>query len=416
MSQAPATERERPLARVRVLDLTRFIAGPYCTMLLADQGAEVVKLEPPEGEVTRSLRPFIGAEDVSAYFVRYNRSKKSVCIDLRSESGLALAERLVRCSDVLVENFRPGVLDRLGLGWPRLQELNPRLVYCTITGFGHSESSLRERPAFTPIVEATSAAVTYGSRDGRPAIAGYPVGDIFPASLAVGAIAMALYRRERDGRGARIDIAMFDAMVSMNERAIAMTGMLGEEKLPGIQLDMGSSPAGLFAAPDGFITLAVVGEEIWQRFCAALGREDWAVDERLASGVGRGALYEEVVRPGIERWLAELGSAEAVRILNAAGVPAAHVLRPSEVIESEQAQARDMIVSCAAPGGVVARLTGNPIRFAEEQRVEPAPVPALGEHTATVLREWGGLDEIEIQKLTEAGVIAVRSPVAEAPR
>lgn len=399
-----------------MLDLTRFIAGPYCTMLLADQGAEIVKLEPPEGEVTRSLHPFVGDEGMSAYFVRYNRSKKSVCIDLRSESGLRLAERLVEHCDVLVENFRPGVLDRLGLGWPRLQELNSRLVYCTITGFGHSESPLRERPAFTPIVEAMSAAVTYGSRDARPGIAGYPVGDIFPASLAVGAIAMALYRRERDGMGARIDIAMFDAMVSMNERAIAMTGMLGEEKLPGIQLDMGSSPAGLFAAPDGFITLAVVGEEIWQRFCRAVERPDWAADERLASGVGRGALYEQEIRPGIERWLAAVGSEKAVRILNAAGVPAARVSRPSEVIEAEQALARDMIVSCPAPGGVVARLTGSPIRFAEEERMKPAPVPALGEHTATILREWGGLDESEIRRLAGTGVITVRLAASEASR
>ena len=409
--------REPPLAGIKVLDMTRFIAGPYCTMLLADQGAEIVKLEPPGGEVTRSLHPMLGESEqdqVSAYFLRYNRGKKSICVDLKTDAGLRVVELLIRQADVLVENFRPGVLNRMGLSWTRLAELNERLIYCTITGFGHSDSPLRDRGAFTPIVEAMSASVTYRSRtDDSPSIAGYPVGDIFPASLAVAAIAMALYRRGRDGLGARIDMAMYDAMVSMNERAVGMSAMLGREQLPGIPADTGSSPAGVFAAKDGYITLAVVGEDLWQRFCAAIERPDWATDELLSSGVRRGAHYDTVVLPGIQQWLEGQTRAEAVQKLIEAGVPAAEVARPGEVVESEQARARDMIVSLPTYGDVVATVAGNPIHFGGESRPQPAAAPAAGEHTIEILRAWAGLDEHDIEQLVAHGTVTQRELAAK---
>jgi crotonobetainyl-CoA:carnitine CoA-transferase CaiB-like acyl-CoA transferase len=385
--------RKPPLDGIRVLDLTRFIAGPYCTMLLADQGAEVVKVEPPGGEETRALAPLLGETDeerVSAYFLRYNRSKRSVCLDLRDDEGRATFARLVEAADVLVENFRPGVLERLGFGWDDLRALNPRLVYCTITGFGHSESPLRNRGAFTPIVEASAAAVTYKTTNPLPATAGYPVGDVFPAALAVAAISMALLRRERDGLGARVDMAMYDAMVSLNERAIGMSAMLGRDHYPGLARDIGSAPTDVYEAKDGFITLAVVGEPMWQRFCAALGRDDWARDEELSSGPQRGAAHETVIRPGIQEWLATRTRAEAVAALIEAGVPAAEVARPLEVVASEQTRARGMVVEYGTWGSVVATVAGSPIHFGDEPRPVPGPAPAVGEHTDEVLREWTG--------------------------
>ena len=403
MADAPRTS---PLSGIRVLDLTRFIAGPYCTMLLADQGAEVVKVEPPGGEDTRQLAPILGdgeRDRVSAYFLRYNRSKKSVCLDLRRDEGRRAFELLVANADVLVENFRPGVLEGLGFGWARLEELNRRLVYCTITGFGHTDSPLRDRPAFTPIVEASSASLVYRARGERPSISGYPVGDIFPAALATSGIAMALLRRERDGRGARIDVAMFDAMLAMNERAIGMSAMLEREWLPGIPADMGSAPTGVYRAADGFLTLAVVGEPIWQRFCAAIDRPDWAEDERLASGVGRAELHDEVLQPGIEAWLAARTRDEAVRTLAEAGVPSAAVAMPREAAASDQARAREMIVSYESYGGVVATVVANPIHFGGEPRPVAGPAPAVGEHTAEILRDWAGLGEAEVGELVGAG-------------
>jgi CoA:oxalate CoA-transferase len=404
----PAARRTPPLQGVRVLDLTRFIAGPYCTMLLADQGAEVVKVEPLGGEETRALEPVLGEVEhdrVSAYFLRYNRSKKSVCVDLKGEEGQRVFERLVRHADVLVENFRPGVLDRLGFGWQRLEALNERLVYCTITGFGHTESPLRDRGAFTPIVEASSASLVYRSRDRPPSISGYPVGDIFPAALATSAIAMALYRRERDGHGARIDMAMYDAMLSMNERAIGMSAMLDREWLPGIPADMGSAPTGVYRAADGYLTLAVVGEPMWQRFCAAIERPDWADDDRLGSGVGRAHLHDDVLQPGIEAWLTSRTRAEAVSILTEAGVPSAAAAQPLEVVDSEQVRARDMIVRYPTYGSVVATVVGNPMKFGGEERPPAGAAPAVGEHTTQVLRDWAGFTIGEIEALLAAGAV-----------
>jgi CoA:oxalate CoA-transferase len=400
-----ATPRRPPLEGVRVLDLTRFIAGPYCTMLLADQGADVVKVEPPSGEGTRSLAPFLGEEAISAYFLRYNRSKRSLALDLRAPGGPAVFESLLHNADVLVENFRPGVLERIGFSWERMSELNPRLVYCTITGFGHSPSPLRDEGAFTPIVEAAAAALIYSSGVGAPTIAGYPVGDIFPASLATSAIAMALYRRERDGLGARLDLAMYDAMLSLNERAIGMSAMVGRDHFPGVPGDMGSAPTGVYEATDGYITLAVVGEPLWQKFCAVLGRPDWATDARLLSGTGRSAEHETTIRPGIQEWLATRTRAEAVAALTEAGVPAAAAARPLEVVASEQAAARGMMVEYPTYGDVTATVVGHPMRFGGEDRPDPGPAPAVGEHTREVLEHWAGLAGVQVDKLLEQGVV-----------
>jgi CoA:oxalate CoA-transferase len=407
--QASADEpagREAPLAGVRVLDLTRFIAGPYCTMLLADQGAEVVKVEPPEGEDTRRLAPAIGPGDgVSAYFLRYNRSKKSIAIDLRSEAGREIFAELVRHADVLVENFRPGVLDRLGFGWEQLEKLNPRLVYATITGYGYEDSPNREHGAFTPIVEAAAGALIYRAAGGDPTISGYPVGDIFPASLTVASIAAALYRRERDGRGARVDIAMYDAMVSLNERAVGMSAMVGRDHFPGVATDMGSAPTGVYEATDGYITLAVVGEPIWQRFCAVLDRPDWAVDPELLSGTKRSAAHESVIRPGIQAWLSTRTREQAVAELTAAGVPAASAARPLEVVAAQQTRARGMVVEYETYEGGTATVAGNPMRFAGEQRDAPGAAPAVGEHTRAVLAEWAGFDDARIDDLAAGGAV-----------
>jgi CoA:oxalate CoA-transferase len=294
----------------------------------------------------------------------------------------------------------------MGFGWPTLSTLNPRLVYCTITGFGYSESPLRDRGAFTPIVEAMSGSVIYRTREEPPSIAGYPIGDLFPAGLAVAAIGMALYRREHDGLGARIDMAMYDAMVSLNERAIGMSAMLDRDMLPGVVTDLGSSPAGLFRAKDGYIALAVVGEPIWQRLCRVMERPDWSEDPGLASGPARAERHFGEVLPGIERWLASRTRAEAVRELNAAGVPAGEVERPREVVVSDQASRREMIIDYPTyRDGVSATVTGNPVRFAGEPAAPPGPAPAPGEHTSEILLDWARLDRDELESLLADGVV-----------
>ena len=406
----PTAERRLPLEGVRVLDMTRFVAGPFCTSLLADQGAEVVKLERPGGEENRVLGPMVSDEHggpVSSYFLRFAKNKKSICLDLKRPETAPVLRTLLTHADVLVENFRPGVLERMGLDWPSLQALNGRLIYCTITGFGYENSPLRERGAFTPVVEAMAAAMIYHTPDAAPTIAGYPVGDIFPAALAAAGISMALFRRESDGQGARIDMAMFDGMLAMNERAIGLSTMLGRDLLPGIRADIGAAPSGVFPAKDGFVSISVVGEVVWERFCRVLDRPDWAADQRLTSGPARSE-HEEELAGFVAEWLSGRTRGEAVELLAAAGVPAAAVARPSEIPSSAQARARDMIVEYPAYEGFTPTVTGNPIRFAGERRRPAGPAPMAGEHTAAILREWGGLEPAEVESLLRAGVAVQR--------
>lgn len=396
--------REAPLAGVKVLDLTRYVAGPYCTALLLDQGADVVKVEPPEGEDNRRLGPMVGGPgaQVSSYFLRFAKGKRSVCLDLKTPDGLDVLAELVVQADVLVENFRPGVLERMGFSWDRLSAINPRLVYCTITGFGYYDSPMRTRGAFTPIVEGLSGAMLHHNPGAAPNIAGYPVGDIFPAALAAAGIAMALYRREKDGRGARIDMAMLDGMVSMNERSIGVSAMLGSDLLPGNPADIGAAPDGAFRAKDGYVNIAVVGEIIWHRFCEVVKRPDWAVDSRLQSGSARCANLAEI-RDYVEEWLSTRTREQAVADLTAAGVPAIEVLRPSEVPHHEQVKARGMVLEYDEYEGVVPVVTGNPIRFAEEDPVRATHASAAGEDTVEVLRHWAGLDDARIAALLDSG-------------
>jgi len=382
----------RPLDGIRVLDLTRFVAGPYCTMLLADAGADVVKLEPPEGEQTRELPPMMrtaAGETISTYFLRFNRGKRSVVLDLHDAEGRARLAELVGAADVLVENFRPGVLERLGFDWDRLRELNPRLVYCTLTGYGYEDSPLRDRGAFTPIIEAAAGAVIHQERDEPPLVAGYPVGDIFPATLAVAGIAMALFRRTTTGVGARVDLAMYDAMLSMNERALAVSAMLGTDVLPGRKSDVGAAPSDTFRTSDGYVSIAVVGEPIWQRFCEVIGKPEWADDPSLGSGQLRAERYRSLLKPGIDAWLSTRSRDEVIEALNAAGVPSGPVLAPLEVVASEQAEARGMIWPLGERDAP-ARVVGNPIRFAGEHWARPAAPARIGEHTTEVVAEWLG--------------------------
>jgi crotonobetainyl-CoA:carnitine CoA-transferase CaiB-like acyl-CoA transferase len=380
----------RPLEGVRVLDLTRFVAGPYCTMLLADAGADVVKVEPPGGEQTRSLPPMTQTDDaqpISTYFLRFNRGKRSVVADLRTTEGLEVLRRLIGVADVLVENFRPGVLEAMGLGWPQLQELNKGLIYCTLTGYGYENSPLRERGAFTPIIESSAGAVIHQENNEPPLVAGYPVGDIFPASLAVASIAMALFRRTTTGEGARVDVAMYDAMLSMNERAIAVSAMLGTEVLPGRKSDVGAAPSDTFRTADGFVSIAVVGEPIWRRFCEVIGQPNWADDVTLSSGQLRAEQYRALLKPVIDQWLAQRNNDDVVSELNRAGVPAAPVLRPLEVARSEQAQVRGMIWTLRNAGDST-KVVGNPIRFAGEHWPRSTEWAKAGEHTDEVLSGW----------------------------
>lgn len=388
-----------PLDGVVVVDLTRYISGPYCTMLLADAGATVIKVEPPGGEHTRHGKPRLGGTDAgeSASFVRVNRGKRSIVLDLKDEAGIAALGQLVAKADVLVENFRPGVLSRLGLGEEQLEQLNPALIYCSITGFGHSPSPWRDRPAFNLIAELEAGVYRQSVATDVPEPLGPYVGDLFPGAHAVSGIVMGLYQRERTGRGARVDIAMFDSMLSFNELACTSSQFMEgrvEDYFAGY-----FCPSDIYPSGDGFICLDVVTQAQWQALCAVMGQPDLAQRPDLAEGPSRAAQFDEVIAGPLLGWLAERTSESAMEQLTSAGVPAAVVRTPDEALRSAQARERQMAVTVEASDEELV-VPANPIRLQHAPRPQRLGVPAVGEHTIAVLTEIAELSAEEIDRVT----------------
>ncbi len=391
-----------PLTGVRVLDLTRFVSGPYATMLLADAGAEVVKVEPIGGEETRMLDPMIETPSgpASGYFHRFNRSKKSIVVDYGSARGRDVILRLLPRFDVFVENFRPGVVDALGLGYDELSRAFPALVYCTISGFGHTPGPRRDDAAFAILAEVSAGVVGRGVRaDDPPIRLSAPLGDLYPGALAVAGVCMALFQRERTGRGAHIDMAMYDALVSLNENAITMSATTGREVLPAGRLSY-TAPFGVFATRTGYICIAVLGEKIWRRFCDAIERPDLVSDPELSSGSRRSQAMDGEFGRVITAWLKGRSREEAVETLKRHDVPAGIVATPFDVIASPQTAARGLLWDVPSYTGGIVRTVASPIRVDPSGYAPIGPVPAAGEHTVEVLRALGGFDDAELARLS----------------
>lgn len=419
MRTGPASgSRSGPLAGLRVVDLTKFVSGPYATMLLADAGATVVKVEPPGGDTARWGEPlFPQAEGgMSATFLRMNRGKMSVESDLKTEEGRALLERLIVESDVLIENFRVGVLSRLGFDEERLASLNPRLVYASITGFGHTPSGFRDRPAFNLIAEYEAGVYHRGT--GTPSPLGPYVGDLFPGMHALSGILMALYERSITGKGGRVDIAMFDSMLSFNEAAGSYEAWLGSEDAA--DTTRFYCPSGVYPCGDGHVCIDVVTEKQWDTMCALIDARELREDPYLATGADRAAHYDERLAPVLLPWLGQRSGAEIAELLSSHGVPAAVVRSPGEALTGVQAQERGMRLEVSVSAGVApptseASRTGarsratdgltcvpetlpvaaNPIRIGVGERPSAATVPLPGEHNETVFEHLAAnADEI----------------------
>lgn len=393
--------RALPLAGVTVVDLSRYIAGPYCSMLMADAGATVIKVEPPSGEDTRSLEPYIedkNGEAVSAYYLRMNRGKRSVVLDLKSESGkLALAD-LIAAADVVLENYRPGVLARLGFGEERLQLLNPGLIYCTISGFGHSETPMQTRPAYNIVAEYEAGVYVQPDRSVAPVPVGPPVGDLFPALHALSGLLMALYRKSVDGTGGRVDIAMYDSMLSFNE----IRGSYA--KLYGIDWDPSAhpfyAPYGVFPVQDGYICIDVTTDPQWHGFCQVIGRPDLYELNDMGTGPKRVQHYDVYIKSPLQTWLALQDRDSAVKLLTDHHVPAAAIRRPGEALGSAQSHARNMEVTVSSPHGAEVNTVGNPIKIDRWQSQPTTSIGAdLGADTAAVMREFAGWDNSRISQL-----------------
>ena len=370
-----------PLSGITVIDLTRVLAGPLCTMLLGDMGAEVIKVEDPDqGDETRGWAPFV--DGVSTYYLGVNRNKKSVAVDLKSADGMALLEELIRSADVLVENFRPGTLERLGFGFDRARGLNERLIYCSISGYG-ATGPRRDLPGYDLVVQAESGLMDVTGFPGTgPTKVGVAITDCLAALYAVQGILLAHIAREQTGQGQFVDISLLDSAVSvlgLPSGIVAATGRspgrLGNQH-PSL------SPYEPYPAADGLVIVAVANPRLWSRFCAAVGAESLEDDPRFATNTDRVANREalnahirDLFRDRTVDWLVER--------LTAAGVPCGRVRTMDEVVQDAHLAARRMLVDVPAGGGTV-KVPGNPIRLSDVPHLPVAPPPALGEHTEQV--------------------------------
>jgi formyl-CoA transferase/CoA:oxalate CoA-transferase len=393
-----------PLDGLVVLDLTRVLSGPYCTMMLADLGARVIKIEhPSRGDDTRAWGPpFDGSE--SAYFLSINRNKESVTLDLKNERGRELVLRLLERADVLVENFRPGAMARLGLDYERLSSKWPRLVYCSISGFGQA-GPRRDEPGYDAVVQAEGGLMSItGPGDGPPFRLGVAVADIVTGMFAAQGITAALLARERTGRGQFVDIAMLDSTVALLTYQASSYFATGSSPVRMGNRHPSIVPYENFAASDGDFVLSVGNDAIWQAFCRATGLGELAHDPRFATNAARVEHYDEL-KPILDERLRTKSRREWIAALLAAGVPCGAVRTTAEVLSDPQLDQRGMIapVDHATEGRI--NVLGSPLKLSDTpSSVRDAP-PTLGQHTETVLEKDLGLSRREIDELHADGVI-----------
>jgi crotonobetainyl-CoA:carnitine CoA-transferase CaiB-like acyl-CoA transferase len=376
------------LSHIRVLDLSRILAGPFCTQMLGDMGADVVKVERPgAGDDTRGWGPPFTPDGTSAYFAAANRNKRSVALDLKSEPGREAVRALAARSDVVIENYRAGTLDELGLGYEALSALNPRLVYCSITGYGENGPRAAE-PGYDFLIQAMGGLMSItGEAEGEPMKVGVAVADLFAGTLAAVAILSALSHREVSGRGQKIDMSLYDAQLAMLANVASNFLVTGQAPARFGNAHPNIVPYETFAARDGRFALASGSDGQWRALCLELGREDWAADETLATNAGRVHARDTLV-PALDRLFSEMTVDEAVALCHRAGVPAGPVRGVAEAFADPQTAARGMVVTMDRPEGPI-RLVGSPLALLGTPPDYRLPPPRLGEHTAEVLAELG---------------------------
>jgi formyl-CoA transferase/CoA:oxalate CoA-transferase len=399
------------LSGVTVVDLSRILAGPYCTMMLGDLGAEVLKVESPGGDDSRGWGPpFVSGE--AAYFLAVNRNKKSICLNLKTDGGKDLLHRLLETADVLVENFRPGTMKRLGFDHERLKESYPKLVYCSISGYGHT-GPLRDKPGYDAVMQGEAGWMHLtGEPDGPPFKIGCSLADILTGMMAAQGIVSALYERTRTGRGQKVDVALFDSVMATLCYQAQNYLTTGEEPQRLGNRHPSLAPYETFESADGYLNLAVGNDSLWQRFCQAVDRPELN-QERFKINADRVKNYE-ALRAELEALFKTAPTRTWIEKLDAAGIPVGQVRSIAEVFQNPQVEPRRMAVEVDHPTVGRLRLTGNPIKMSGAPEQDPSPPPVLGEHTEEILQEKLGLDRERIEMLRGEGAIKTRANPEEA--
>jgi formyl-CoA transferase len=393
-----------PLDGIRVLDLTRVVAGPYCAMFLGDLGAEVVKVEQPGfGDDTRGWGPpFTGGE--SAYYLCINRNKKSITLDLKSTEGVELLRQMTKVADVVIENFRPGTMERLGLGEKELREINPRLIYASLTGFG-ADGPMSDWPGYDLIVQAWGGLMSItGTPEGEPVKVGVAIIDLVAGLMLGKAITAALFARERIGLGQRIDTSLLEAEVASLIN-VGSNYLIGG-KIPSRWGNAHPNivPYQNFKTADGYFVLGVASETIWRRFCQAIARPDLAEDSRFADNAKRVENRAALIALLSEVFLSRTNQTW-LKLLNDAEVPCAPVQTVDQVFESPQVLHRDMLVGVEHPTAGKVPMAGVPVKFSLTPASVRLPPPLLGEHNRQVLKTWLDMSDEVIEELQRKNIV-----------
>jgi formyl-CoA transferase len=399
-----ASAIDLPLKGYRVLDLSRILAGPYCGMIIGDQGAEVIKVERPgTGDDTRTWGPpFAGGE--SAYYICCNRNKKSIVIDLKDPAGLELIRELAGVSDVLVENFTPGLTEQMGLDYETIHKLNPRLVYCSITAYGQ-DGPYRNRPGYDMVLSAVGGLMWItGERDGNPCKVGVAITDVLTGVYASGAITSALLWRERSGRGQHLDISLLDVQVSGLANIASNYLVAGKEATRWGTAHESIIPYQVFQTKDRPIAIAVANQKLWISFCKLVGKKDWLNDSRFESNPKR-VENRDILIPLIDELFVQKTCDEWMELLVESAIPCGPVNNMQHLFADPQVQHRDMIAEVPHPTIGTLRLTGIPIKYSETPATIRFHPPLLGEHTDEILAEALGYSSEQIDALKAQGTI-----------
>ncbi|HUG52026.1 MAG TPA: CaiB/BaiF CoA-transferase family protein [Vicinamibacteria bacterium] len=391
-----------PLEGIKVIDLTRILAGPHCTQAMADAGADVIKVEEPgKGDDTRGWAPFVGGE--SAYFLAVNRGKRGITLNLKDPRGREVLWRLLATADVLIENFRPGTLDRLGFSYEDVHRRHPRLVYASVSGYG-PDGPLGGRPGYDAIIQGESGLMSItGAPDGPPFRAGASIADVVAGMTAFQGIVLALLRRARTGEGGRVDVSLLESLLSTfayHASTYLLTGAVPRRlgnRHPSL------TPYEAFEAADGLVMVGVGSESLWRAFCRALGEPELAEDPRFRTNALRVSNYD-ALRGHLAARLATRRAAQWLAAWEAAGIPCGRVRTVAEALDMPQVAARGLLVEVDHPVVGPGRYVGNPIHLDGTTRASSRPPPALGQHTGAVLEELG-LGPSEIAALRQEGVV-----------